>query len=379
MSNQRRWIFIFLIWTFISISCLGSQQSAATPSSSHSTTPSQQSYTSEVQNTPSLEIPTLYQTPILQPVPEHSIHEILVSGPLSTADAQVSGLAWYGDTLVILPQYPGWFPNQQTSASLFSLSKAEILTHLNNSSSEPLIPNQIPFNDGGISSQIENFEGYEAIAFSQQKIYLTIEARDDDKWLGFLISGTVKPDLTEINLEPATLTAIPAPVDIINKSNEALVVAGDNIVSLFEVNGQTVNPNPSANLFDGQSLIRNQIPFQSIEYRITDATPIDENSQFWALNIFWPGEFWLLPLDDPIADLYGEGSTHANSISVERLLKFDYSPQGISLANHPPVLLELADPEDTRNWEGLALLDNRGFLIITDEFPDTILAFVPLP
>jgi hypothetical protein len=242
-----------------------------------------------------------------------------------------------------------------------------------------LNPEQISFTDGGISARIENFEGFEAIAFSQDRIFLTIEAISDNKWVGYLVSGYFAPDLTEISLDPATLTSIPAPVDLINKSYEALVEAGNSIISLYEANGQTVNPSPSAYLFDRQSLISKQIPIQNIDYRITDATPIDKNNQFWALNIFWPGEFWLLPLNDPIADLYGEGATHANSLAVERLIKFDYSPQGITLADQSPILLELVNSNDTRNWEGLAMLDNQGFLIITDDFPDTILGFVPFP
>ena len=32
-----------------------------------------------------------------------------------------------------------------------------------------------------------------------------------------------------------------------------------------------------------------------------------------------------------------------------------------------------------RNWEGIARLEGRGFLLVTDQFPDTILAFVPYP
>jgi hypothetical protein len=33
--------------------------------------------------------------------------------------------------------------------------------------------------------------------------------------------------------------------------------------------------------------------------------------------------------------------------------------------------------EKSRNWEGLARLDKKGFLMIVDEHPRTILAFVP--
>jgi hypothetical protein len=40
--------------------------------------------------------------------------------------------------------------------------------------------------------------------------------------------------------------------------------------------------------------------------------------------------------------------------------------------------LELVSDDDTRNWEGLVRLDDYGFLLATDKYPRTILAFVPL-
>ena len=56
-----------------------------------------------------------------------------------------------------------------------------------------------------------------------------------------------------------------------------------------------------------------------------------------------------------------------------------YDPlTGVELSGRAPVELELA-PMETRNWEGLALLEGRGFLIATDKYPSTLLAFVPLP
>jgi hypothetical protein len=35
--------------------------------------------------------------------------------------------------------------------------------------------------------------------------------------------------------------------------------------------------------------------------------------------------------------------------------------------------------EDSRNWEGLVLFDQRGFLVATDKYPGTLLGFVEMP
>jgi hypothetical protein len=43
----------------------------------------------------------------------------------------------------------------------------------------------------------------------------------------------------------------------------------------------------------------------------------------------------------------------------------------------PPIQLELIDDLHPRNWEGLVRLDPHGFLLATDTYPETLLAFVP--
>lgn len=60
------------------------------------------------------------------------------------------------------------------------------------------------------------------------------------------------------------------------------------------------------------------------------------------------------------------------------MVKFKYSSAGVHLLDESPFFLML-DEEDVRNWEGLVVLDDRGFLMATDKYPFTILAFVPAP
>ena len=60
-------------------------------------------------------------------------------------------------------------------------------------------------------------------------------------------------------------------------------------------------------------------PFPPMEYRITDATPLDANGRFWAINYFFPGDELLIPAADPLAEQYGEGPTHQARVQVERL------------------------------------------------------------
>jgi len=45
----------------------------------------------------------------------------------------------------------------------------------------------------------------------------------------------------------------------------------------------------------------------------------------------------------------------------------------------PAVQLQLLDDEHCRNWEGIVRLGDVGLLLATDRYPETILAYVPLP
>ncbi len=64
---------------------------------------------------------------------------------------------------------------------------------------------------------------------------------------------------------------------------------------------------------------------------------------------------------------------------VERQVELQLPADGqgsITLTGAPPIQLKLAEGQVARNWEGLVRLDGRGFLLATDSFPETILAFV---
>jgi hypothetical protein len=145
---------------------------------------------------------------------------------------------------------------------------------------------------------------------------------------------------------------------------------------LYEANGASVNLRPVAHLFDLNLQVQDNLPCPNVEYRITDATPADDNGRFWAINTFFPEDTELQTDSDPLAAVYGEGATHQQSQVVERLVQFQFSEDGIVFSETPPVQLVLSNDGEARNWEAIALLDSRGFLIATDQYPATILAFV---
>jgi len=96
------------------------------------------------------------------------------------------------------------------------------------------------------------------------------------------------------------------------------------------------------------------------------------------MNYLYPGERDLLdPAVDDVAREHGVGVSHRDRTVVERLVELQVTPSGIRRTSASPVWLELA-PETGHNWEGVVRFGD-GFLLVTDTFPETILAYVSPP
>ena len=327
------------------------------------------------------------------PTADHPVITLPLAPPLSGRDAELSGLDWYGDWLVLLPQYP-----ERYGGALFALHRDDILAYLDTYKSgqvnEPLVPRLIALDIADII--IPGYEGYEAIAFDGDTVYFTIEARTGSGMVARLLTGFVVADAAgdpagapaTIRLDPAapSLAAeLDAPTSLMNISDEALVVVDGQVISLYEANGLNVNPAPRAHIFAPTSGALATVPFPTVEFRITDATQVDADGCFWAINYFWPGERILL---DPAVDLLAappsptqliaQTETPSRTGPVERLVKFCVAAEGVALANAPPINLRRLPGNVGRNWEGVARLDGRGFLLVTDQYPRTLLGFVEI-
>ena len=306
---------------------------------------------------------------------EQTVVELPLTGPLADSKAEVSGLAWYDDNLILLPQYPN-FSDEGSDGFLYALPKAEILAYLDGASETELEPKPITLIASGLVDQIPNFQGFESIGFSDSKVFLTIEAGNGTDMQGYLISGTISADLSQLELDTTKLATIPPQAVSENHTDESILVLDDRILTFYEVTGEAIVNDPVAHVFDFDLNSLGTIPVDNIEYRLTDAA-LSSDNEFWGINYFFPGDTDLLPAADPIADKYGNGKSNVEFDHVERLVKFEISENKITLAKTAPIPLILT--EDARNWEGLVLLDDRGFLLATDKFPSTILGFVQFP
>ena len=62
------------------------------------------------------------------------------------------------------------------------------------------------------------------------------------------------------------------------------------VYGLFEAYGDSLIKNPYVLSVDVSGKDIKKHPTSSINYRIADATRIDNNNRFWAINYFYPGD-----------------------------------------------------------------------------------------
>lgn len=307
-------------------------------------------------------------------IAESPVYGIPLIGPAAEGQAEISGMAWCGSNLILLPQYPHKYGEDGTG-SLFSIRGSSLEDYLSGEVQEGIEPDLVEFHSGGIEKSIDGFEGFEAIVFEEDQFFVTIEARDEGKMAGYLYSGTVEGDCSRLILDEESIQSLNPQADISNLSHETLLIYHHNLYTIYEANGKNVNPDPVVHVFDLSLESRSEIGMPNIEYRVTDATEPNAAGEFWAINYFFPGDSSdLKPALDQLALDYGVGASHRDAEPVERLVKFVILDDGIALVDRTPIYLTLGQ-EDSRNWEGLVQF-GKGFLLVTDKFPTTILAYV---
>ena len=290
---------------------------------------------------------------------------ITLNGDITVPDQEISGLTWHEDDLILLPQYP--------KDVIYSIPKSQILEFIKGKRST-ILPKEIKWEASKIDKKVCGFEGFEAIVFDGDVIYATIEAETFYGNRGFVISGNYNQRENTITLNQKSRTKLKTPVKLRNLTFETLLINNDEIIALYEGNSKTVNQSPIYYSLDKNLKSKSKYQFPFVEYRITDATQPDSEGKFWVTNYFWPGDYDMLKpeLDYTI-------KSKKDILPVERLLEFQTINDKIIRTNTPPLDIKLSEFGDSRNWEGIVRLEDMGFLIATDKFPGTILAFVKFP
>src|SRR5690606_4704530 len=97
----------------------------------------------------SIETPTIEPvvTATMQNAPtEVDVRQLPLAAPLDSTKIEFSGMAWYGDKLVLLPQYPTRFKVDGNPA-IYAIEKQDILLAIEQKGGQPLTGKPVPFED----------------------------------------------------------------------------------------------------------------------------------------------------------------------------------------------------------------------------------------
>lgn len=310
-------------------------------------------------------------------IEEYDIIRISLAGKLADRSSEISGLCWFNDHLILLPQYPERFGDN--IGKIFFIRKKIIENYLTGKSTTPILPEYYKINLSNLRKYFRNGSGFESITTDDTIAYFTLEHISNVKTETLLMFGKIDPVKFEIIIDEKSIQTEPSENQFYNLSSESIIAFNDQIIPIYEVHGGNIIKSPTVSVFDSELNFLRKIDFPQIEYRITDVTSVDDSGRFWAINYLYPGDFEKLnPSADIISDLYGIGSSHLEFDPIERIIQFQVSGNEIILSNHRPFYLKLEDNKG-RNWEGIAKMDSLGFLIVTDKYPETILAFLKTP
>ena len=307
---------------------------------------------------------SIFFSPLILFGGETFIQEIKLEGSITNPKQEISGMDWYGEKLFLLPENLGKY--------LFMLSKNEIQDHLI-SGTDSLKPKKTIFNTPDYSNFILGFDGFEALAFDGNDVYILIEAEQNGMMVGYLAWGSINPNSYEINIGEKNIQKVNTPIQIDNLSFESIVNHNRRLLLIYEANGSNLRDDPYQLSFSVNDLSLSKIKSPYIEYRITDATKV-KNNKFWAINYYWPGDKKDLK---PGLDRLRKNRDNDPNQTIERLVEFKIKKNELELTKKKPVDLILEEGS-SRNWEAIARLGESGFLIATDKYPRMILAYIKL-
>ena len=297
---------------------------------------------------------------------EKSVREILLAGEITNPDNEISGMDWYKEQLYLLPE--------NAIDHLFIIPKKQIEEYLLSKNPEAIIPKKIKLISPDYQSLINGFDGFEAIAFTDDNVILSIEVKTrNNNMTGYIAWGTCNFSTNELYFEKQSLKEVTTPIQIKNMAFESIVVHKNNAILLYEANGINLQKNVEHSKISLDDYSLSKIDGFNIEYRITDATALDSDNKFWCINYFWPGEKEKLK---PGKDIYLENHSNNNNLkSIERIIELEIKNEVISMTNTQPIQL-FSENNASRNWEGIVRYGKNSFLVVTDKYPKMILGLV---
>lgn len=301
--------------------------------------------------------------------------DIKLSTIAADRNAEYSGLCWYEDNLILLPQYPSYFRKELGYDTIFMIPKELVSDMVKRKGRRVVDPKHIKVINNRTYKLLPGYEGFEGICYDGEFFYLTIEFNANTNQ-GAIVKARLSEDDSELEILNDEHLIIDLPANVFNASYESIFFYDDHIYVIYEANGNRVNRNPIAKRISRDFKTVEDIAFDSIEYRITDVTSFDKSGRGWAINYFWPGDADdYLPDEDFIPNNFAEENN--TEIGIERLIPLRVLEDRIEYdKSREPIYIKKEKRDISYNWEGVVKYRNDSFFIATDKFPHTVLRFL---
>ena len=287
------------------------------------------------------------------------VRNLVLPAPYDNRMAEYSGLCRLDDYILLLPQYPERFKDEQTEGHFVIVPMESIDIE----GSLECIPIEVI----GLEAlhQYEGYEGFESVTKNGAELYFAIEVGGVVPYT-LAIKGKYSIELKQIVLDSNSITRLETPVSIDNASYESVVYNDGKLYFFYEGNGININPTPYVLVTDTDFKVIEQVTLSPIEYRITDVTNLDADV-LYAINYHWTGD---AEKYNPGLDLLTNTLNRENGI--ERIIPLQFNgKEFIPYMNGSIINLEYKG----RNWEGITKYKD-GFLLITDKYPGSEFVYI---
>ncbi|MCP5064427.1 MAG: hypothetical protein GY936_18460, partial [Ignavibacteriae bacterium] len=123
---------------------------------------------------------------------ETEIIQIQLAGEVAIRKSEFSGLCWYNNDLILLPQYPDRF-SDEAGGKIFYISKERIKSYLSGKNKSPLEAEYFSINVNDFPDLFSFGSGFESVTINNNIAYFTIESASMQKTETYLISGKIDP------------------------------------------------------------------------------------------------------------------------------------------------------------------------------------------
>lgn len=303
---------------------------------------------------------------------ENKILKIELAGKAASDEAEISSLAKAGRDIILIPQFPYKFSNIKDGI-IWKIPESRIEDYISGKNRNKIVPEEIVIEAKGFDDIIRRpGGGIEAMVFNGSSVFAVIEYVRADSSFSYLIKGKYFSEEKRIVFIPYKKVRINTTYNIENLTVETLTFINDRIIAIPELNGKIIAGNPFASEFDRELNFIRKIEMPFIEYRITDATYINEDSTFYVTNYNYPGEEKIIKPDvDSIAQKFGIGKSHFGTKVLERIVKLKLNKDKIEICDEASLYIKLNSEKTGRNWEGIIEFGKDGFIIMTDFAPNT--------